>query len=374
MDRMRHIESVLRRVTASMQMTMQRSNFRILYGAAALVLALILIILLTNVWTVKKIELVVDGESRIVKTKVNLVGELLTEQGITVGEQDAVSAELTASLKDHPRIEVKFAYPITVYADGQKKEIMTAAHTVEKVLEQANITLGELDRVNRDLMDRVQAGDEIRITRVDKRVETETKAIPFSVVKKHDPTMAKGKETILQRGVPGIQQETYERVFEDGILVHESLLAKETTQESKDEIIAVGTKSEVAILSASSPDVRTVTKDGITFGAKRVIEATLTAYYAGVQSTGKEEDHPLYGITYTGTTVKEGRTVAVDPDVIPFGWWIYIEGYGFRRAEDKGSGVRGNWVDIYYDSLEMAESFGKKKGTVYIIGPDHPAG
>jgi 3D (Asp-Asp-Asp) domain-containing protein len=72
--------------------------------------------------------------------------------------------------------------------------------------------------------------------------------------------------------------------------------------------------------------------------------------------------------------VKEGRTAAVDPKVIPLGWWIYIEGYGFRRAEDKGSGVKGNWVDIYFDSHEVAENFGKQKAHVYIIGPDNPMG
>lgn len=370
----RPIESVLNRTAAFVRMTMQRGNFRILYGAATFVLALVLIILLTHVLTVKHIELVVDGESRKVKTQVNLVGELLTEQDITIGEHDAVSAPLTASLKDHPRIEVRYAHPVTVYADGQKREIWTAARTVEEVLKQANVALGELDRVNRGLADSVQSGDEIRVTRVDKKLETESKAIPFSVVKRHDPTLAKGKEKVLQRGQPGYLQETYERIYEDGKLVSETLLASETTQLSTDEIVAIGSKSEVAILSAASPDVQTVTKDGITFGAKRVIEATLTAYYAGVQSTGKSEDHPQYGITYTGTTVTEGRTVAVDPDVIPFGWWIYIEGYGFRRAEDKGSGVRGNWVDIYFDSLEAAESFGKKKGTVYVIGPEHPQG
>jgi 3D (Asp-Asp-Asp) domain-containing protein len=71
--------------------------------------------------------------------------------------------------------------------------------------------------------------------------------------------------------------------------------------------------------------------------------------------------------------VKEGRTIAVDPNVIPLGWWVYIEGIGFRRAEDKGSAIKGKKIDIYYDSEAKAERFGKKKGyTVYVIGPSKP--
>jgi 3D (Asp-Asp-Asp) domain-containing protein len=53
------------------------------------------------------------------------------------------------------------------------------------------------------------------------------------------------------------------------------------------------------------------------------------------------------GITYTGTKATVGRTVAVDPVFIPLGSWLYIEGFGWRRAEDTGSAVRGNVVDIY---------------------------
>lgn len=53
------------------------------------------------------------------------------------------------------------------------------------------------------------------------------------------------------------------------------------------------------------------------------------------------------GITYTGTKATIGRTVAVDPVFIPLGSWLYIEGFGWRRAEDTGSAVRGNIIDIY---------------------------
>ena len=60
------------------------------------------------------------------------------------------------------------------------------------------------------------------------------------------------------------------------------------------------------------------------------------------------------GITFTGTQATVGRTVAVDPAVIPLGSWLYIQGIGWRCAEDTGSAVRGNIIDIYVGEGEKA--------------------
>jgi 3D (Asp-Asp-Asp) domain-containing protein len=57
------------------------------------------------------------------------------------------------------------------------------------------------------------------------------------------------------------------------------------------------------------------------------------------------------GITATDTHVKQGRTIAVDPRVIPFGTKVYIEGFGYRIAEDSGGAIKGNRIDIYYDHV-----------------------
>lgn len=99
-----------------------------------------------------------------------------------------------------------------------------------------------------------------------------------------------------------------------------------------------------------------------------VFYATLTAYTAGYESTGKTPSHPAYGITASGAKVKENHTIAVDPDVIPLGTLVYIEGLGIRKAEDTGSAIKGHKIDVYIPDLEEALEFGVKKNVkVYVL-------
>jgi 3D (Asp-Asp-Asp) domain-containing protein len=72
-------------------------------------------------------------------------------------------------------------------------------------------------------------------------------------------------------------------------------------------------------------------------------------------------------ITATGTAAHPGRTVAVDPRIIPLGAVIYIDGLGERIAEDVGGAVRGNHVDVYLPSLAAARRFGVRYGTVSVV-------
>lgn len=90
-------------------------------------------------------------------------------------------------------------------------------------------------------------------------------------------------------------------------------------------------------------------------------EFTLTAYTAGPESTGKSPGHPAYGITSSGAKVREGVTVAVDPKVIPTGSRIYIEGIGYRVAQDTGSAIKGKRIDVFINDLDEALRFGVKR-------------
>lgn len=73
------------------------------------------------------------------------------------------------------------------------------------------------------------------------------------------------------------------------------------------------------------------------------------------------------GITATGTLATAGRTIAVDPSIIPYGTQVYIEGYGWCVAEDCGGAVSGNHIDIAVDTHEQAINTGATSGGVWVL-------
>jgi uncharacterized protein YabE (DUF348 family)/3D (Asp-Asp-Asp) domain-containing protein len=324
----------------------------------------------------KSVSVVVNGQESVVKTKQWVLQRLLDEQAITVGPHDKVSIPLNAAIKDGDRVVIDTATPMTVTADGKTWTVYTTEDTVQAAIEELNIPVRSYDKVYPALTAALTPNMAVKIVRVERKVTSSQHTVPFTIVKQEDPTLEQGKEKLVKNGTSGVVVKQFENVYEDGKLISTSLIEKSVEVPTVNQVVAVGTKKpKVTVLSANaSSGPKSVSLKGVSFKAKEILKnVTLTAYSADVKSTGKSPGHPQYGITASGTKVKEGRTIAVDPKVIPIGWWVYIEGVGFRRAEDKGSAVKGNKIDVYYDSEDYAEEFGTKKGyTVYIIGPNKP--
>ena len=112
----------------------------------------------------------------------------------------------------------------------------------------------------------------------------------------------------------------------------------------------------------------------ITKEASYISKHLLPARYLGVFRLTFYTPHELGASnanalrTATKTVPKEGRTIAVDPKIIPKNSLVYIEGWGYYIAEDTGSAIKGQRIDIFLNNYKMAKQLGnKQQARVYVL-------
>ena len=91
---------------------------------------------------------------------------------------------------------------------------------------------------------------------------------------------------------------------------------------------------------------------------------TVTAYCCCEKCCGKNINHPAYGVTATGTKATDGRTIAVAPNAIPLGSTVYLNNQPYI-AEDTGSAIKGNKIDIFINDHQRAQNFGVQEMEIY---------
>jgi len=285
-----------------------------------------------------------------------------------------------------PDVDLMKLRTVSIAVDGRSFSVKTHLSTVKEVLDSNKIFVGPNDIVEPGLTNDLNDKMRIHVSRLSISKHEYTVKVPYPTVYYNDNTIDEGKEVIIQSGTPGLQKvSVYQRSI-NGEIKTSSQQNGEMILPYTSEVIAIG-KKPVPIIVAdttqqelpSSPPVAaaaaviqpTVTPNAPT--GKYTIQAELTAYTAGVESTGKHPGDKGYGITFSGATVKEEHTISVDPTVIPLNWWVYIEGIGYRKAEDTGSAIKGNRIDVFMGSLDDAKRFGRKTNiTVHVIGPEKP--
>lgn len=101
-----------------------------------------------------------------------------------------------------------------------------------------------------------------------------------------------------------------------------------------------------------------------------VIEVVATGYTAGIESTGKKPGHPQYGVTFSGVMVCRDQvsTIAADPAIFPIGSLLYIPGYGYGVVADTGAAIKGNKIDLYFETIDDVYSqWGKRTVQVQVL-------
>lgn len=263
------------------------------------------------------------------------------------GEEDYSIASLIET-EDGYEITVKQKYNVTVAVDGETKTVYTGDATVEGILRNGGIELHEADLVEpaRDTL--ITEPANITVTRVTTTQKKQTQAVAYTTETRDASDLEAGKTRVAQKGVNGVEEVTLEYTYHDGKQVACVQLASATVKEPVTEIVERGTKQ---------PSVTTASG---TLSYSRVLTVEATAYSGG-------------GTTASGMAAQVGR-IAVDPRVIPLGSRLYITSadgtswvYGTAVAADTGGAIKGNRIDLYFNSESECIRFGRRSAKVYIL-------
>jgi 3D (Asp-Asp-Asp) domain-containing protein len=98
------------------------------------------------------------------------------------------------------------------------------------------------------------------------------------------------------------------------------------------------------------------------FSRSRVLNMVATAY----------PPNPRHPWSTTRSNTASGRParfglVATDSRVIPMGAMLFVEGYGFAVAADRGSAIRGNRIDLCMETLAECRAYGRRRVRVHVL-------
>lgn len=268
------------------------------------------------------------------------VGDLLADEEIVLEPEDVVTPSINTKLEDNMKIIIKRAFPVTIVVDGKEVTVRTQPDTVENILTKGHIVLNEKDKIEPALSYNMSKSEKITITRIEEKVTTTIKPIPFTTVSRKDSNLPLGEKKVIQDGEEGSEEIKTIEILENGKVVSTSSESK-VIKSPKPQIVLVGT---VQIASRAGVD--------FAYTEKRRMMASAYTY------TGHR--------TATGTTPRVG-VAAVDPSVIPLGTRIYVEGYGFATAEDTGGAIKGDEIDLFFNTAQESRYFGRRQVTVYIL-------
>ncbi|SFB31540.1 Uncharacterized conserved protein YabE, contains G5 and tandem DUF348 domains [Lentibacillus halodurans] len=304
-----------------------------------------------------QITVVIDGEKADHYTTADTIEEFLTEAGISVSEHDDTSHEKDASIEGSMTYTIDKAFEVTINDGGEETDVWTTGGKVADILKANDFSWDDSDKLKPGEEKEVNKDTPITITRVDKVTDEVKETIDYQVEERKDDNLEKGKEKVIAEGQEGVLIKTFEIKKENGEEVSRELIEEEVKQESKKRIVAIGTKEKEQNLQTLSNESNNNDTE-----SEKVLYMNATAYSADCLGCDGS------GYTATGINLKENpKVVSVDPNVIPLGTKVWVEGYGNAIAGDTGGHIGGNRIDLHFKSKSEAESFGRKTVKVKVL-------
>lgn len=336
----------------------------LLIRAAALLLPMAVVLLLSQTAFAKNTYVITDGDRVFTYTTTATdPRKVLGEAGLELDEDDTYTTQVENGTAE---ITVRRSQTIHINYHGEEMTATSHGETVEALLVRLNLSLGANDTASWPMGEETFDGMRLRVEQIIHQDQTYTAAIPYSTSRCYDPSLPEGMEIVVTQGKDGELLCTATVTYVNGEEVSRNVLSQTVTRNAVEEVVVIGTG--LSTDPATDADMPIITDNLIILPNGEVltyVDSTTchaTAYYNR-------------GTTATGTTAQSG-VVAVDPSFIPFGTRMFIitdDGeyiYGIGTAEDAGDGnIIGSRIDLWFPTRDECIQFGYRNCTVYFLGP-----
>lgn len=277
---------------------------------------------------------------------------ILAENDIPVSTEDyTYSVALDDRANSYDSVDIVTKVKGQIVVDGQTQDFSSGDTTVGEMLKNSDIQLGAADIVepsaDTPLTTEIQT---ITVHRVTEESVISQREIPFtsSTVKNH--ALGIGVRQTAIAGENGIEEVTEMVTTVDGAESGRREVGKQTIKEPVNEVIEVGETIEDLLPGRGFGNGGTITDSHFV--------ANCSAY--------SDVNHVGHGAS--GRALREGYTIAADPSVYPYGTKIYIPYFNSTfEVVDCGTSIKGNKLDIYFDSYDDTCAFGRKQLDAYVV-------
>ena len=227
------------------------------------------------------LHLIVDGKKKDVWTTAPTVSEALAQLGYPSSDFVSVSRSKRLPL-DPTSLEIRTPKKVQIVRYGKAKSVRTTARTVGELLKSQHIVVGAHDRVVPAVNRLVKPGLKVAVQKVTTNRVTVRESVAFAVTRRSDPTMYQGDTQIITAGVAGSANVTYDQVFYDGRLSRRIEVSRKLLTAPKAQVENVGTKAR--------PAPPAVSTNGLNWDAVAACESggnwhinTGNGFYGGLQ-------------------------------------------------------------------------------------------
>ncbi len=363
---------------------------------ALLLPVMCVVLLLTQTVFAKNTYLINDGgRVTIHTTYATDPVEVLGEAGLELGRDDTYTTQSGFAMSE---ITIQRSQLVHIVYGGKTLAVSSYGETVAELIARMELTLSESDVVSEAMSTMTYDGMVITIAQAMTRQEHLTASIPYETQYCYDTSLSEGEVKILTEGVNGQMEYTLSVYYLDGQEVSRKVLSETVVSQPVNALVAIGSAADLPNYAPDEPPVKEepvkqpsssvatpspapqppaasdampvigdgyiITPDGEMLTFSHSEQFVATAY------NNADPGCTIY--TATGTLCRVGA-IAVDPSVIPYGTRMYIvtnDGqyiYGIAVAEDCGGSIKGNRVDLYFDTVAECYTFGVRSCTIYFL-------